>query len=478
MTRPRAAKRCCRCLGEWRFGFNWPEGFVCRSCETRATTQKGRCPGCSDENASLVGRDADGQAICADCAGITTSYWCTTCGREDQTWFAATCMSCSVARQLTDTLDDGTGHVAPFLVPLFDRLVAAPRPVASMQWVRKPMVAERLSALARGAVPLTHDGIDTFAARPEPRAPPGTAPRPRPPASARDKYLAAFETWTTRRLATIDDPTTAGEIERYLAWHQLRVLRLRSEAGPLRASVANSARDQTDAGVRFLAFLADVRARALRELRQADVDAWFAEASNPHAARDFLVFARAQRRCPRVVIPEPSRRSAFGASVERLATIARRLVDDETIDLPDRVAGLLVVLLAQPVTRICRLHAGQVVGDGTAMALQLGTDPIPVPDGLAVLLRRLATNRTDTDYLFPGGRPGHPVTAAWMTTRLNRLDITRLERQGALTRLLGQVPAAIVARATGYYLEASTSRASLAGDSFANYARLKTAAGR
>jgi hypothetical protein len=65
-----------------------------------------------------------------------------------------------------------------------------------------------------------------------------------------------------------------------------------------------------------------------------------------------------------------------------------------------------------------------------------------------------------------------------MTARLNRLGITRLERQGALTRLLGQVPAAVVARATGYSLEGSTSRAALAGNSFANYAALKAAQGR
>ena len=477
MTRPRAAKRCCRCLESWRFGFNWPEGFVCRSCETRASAHRGRCLGCHDDERVLVGRDADGRAICVDCAGITTSYRCTTCGKEDRTWFAGTCMSCSVARKLTITLDDGTGRVAPFLVPLFDRLVAAPKPVASMTWIRKPMVAERLSALARGAVPLTHDGVDTFApgqSREHLREllqDVGLLPQ-------RDKYLAAFEAWTAHRLATIDDPAAAGEIERYLSWRQLRVLRLRAEAGPLRAAVVNAARDQTDAGVRFLTFLADVRGHALKELTQADVDAWFVKASNPHAARDFLVSARAQRRCTPVAIPESPRRSASGATAEHLAAIARRLLDDETIDLPDRVAGLLVVLLAQPVTRICRLLAGQVVDDGTSVALQLGTDPIPVPGELAVLLRRLVADRSATDHLFPGGRPGQPVTAAWMTARLNRLGITRLERQGALTRLLGQVPAAVVARATGYSLEGSTSRAALAGNSFANYAALKAAQGR
>jgi hypothetical protein len=134
---------------------------------------------------------------------------------------------------------------------------------------------------------------------------------------------------------------------RYLAWHQLRILRLRAEAGPLAAHMVNTARDHTDAGVRFLTFLAE-RGHTLGQLDQADIDDWFSTASNPHAARDFIVFARARRRCAAVVIPEPPRRSAPGASPQRLAAIVRRLLDDDTIELSDRVAGLLVVLLASP----------------------------------------------------------------------------------------------------------------------------------
>jgi hypothetical protein len=65
-----------------------------------------------------------------------------------------------------------------------------------------------------------------------------------------------------------------------------------------------------------------------------------------------------------------------------------------------------------------------------------------------------------------------------MTARLNRLGITRHERQGALTRLLSEVPAAIVARATGYSLEASARRSAQAGTAFASYAGLKAADAR
>lgn len=479
MTRPRAAKVCIRCQGSWRFGFTWLEGFVCRSCVSRAAGVRGTCAGCGDGDRLLIGRDVDGRAVCVDCAGITTPFRCTTCGREDRTWFAHTCVACSLARHLPEVLDDGTGQLSPALLPLATHLVSSPSPLAAMHWVRKPKVSERLQSLARGSVPLTHEGIDTMAADQsrehlrELLQTTGILPM-------RDKYLAAFEAWTQHRLATIDDPAARGEIERYLSWRQARVLRIRAEAGPLPAQAANTARDQTDAAVRFLFFLGNDRHRTLVELTQADVDDWFSSASNPGGARDFLVFAIGRRRCPRVKIPEHPRRSSPGCAPERLATISRHLLTDETIDLVDRVAGLLVVLLAQPVTRIASLETRHVNEGEDGLTLRIGVDPFPVPDALAMLLHRLIDARptTDTPYLFPGGRPGQHLTAAMLTMRLNQLGITRHERQGALSRLVAQVPSAIVARATGYSLEASARRSAQGGTEWATYAALKSADSR
>jgi hypothetical protein len=475
VTRPRTAKICSRCQGSWRFGFNWPEGYVCRSCVTRATKVRGICPGCGTGRL-LVGRDGDGRAACVDCSGITTSFRCATCGAEGQTWFSKTCVTCSLRRRLTETLDDGTGQPVPALQPLADYLLTTPSPIAAMHWARKPKVTQRLTALARGEVPLTHEGIDTM--------PPGqsrehlrellqvTGILP-----MRDKYLAAFEAWTQRRLTTIDDPAARGEVERYLSWRQARALRIRAAAGPVLAQAVNAARDQTDAAIRFLAFLSNRQGHPLAELTQADVDDWFSSVSNSQAARDFLVFAIERRCCPRVKIPDRGRRSSPGCAPERLATITHRLLTDESADLGDRVAGLLVVLLAQPVTRIASLETHNVVEDGDGLALRIGIDPFPVPDALAVLLRRLvdAQPRTDSPHLFPGGRPGQHLTAAMLTARLNRLGITRNERQGALSRLVAEVPSAIVARATGYSLEASARRSAQGGIEWTTYAALKAA---
>jgi hypothetical protein len=158
----RAAKLCSRCAKRWRFGFTWPEGYVCRSCVTRALKISGTCPGC-EEKRLLVGRDGEDRPICVDCAGITTCFVCSTCGQEGQQWYTRTCLSCSLTRRLGALLDDGTGQVAPALVPMFEKITSMANPISAMTWLNKPAVRRRLAALADGSTPLTHEGIDTMA---------------------------------------------------------------------------------------------------------------------------------------------------------------------------------------------------------------------------------------------------------------------------------------------------------------------------
>lgn len=477
MSWQRPAKLCCRCQGHWRFGFNWPEGYVCRSCVTRATKLYGCCPGCSGERL-LVGRDSAGEAICVDCAGITTSFTCSTCGREGRTWHTRTCLSCSLERRLKAMLNDGSGRVAPALLPLFDKLVAAANAESVMSWISKPAVRERLSSLALSKTPLSHEGIDTMAGAQgreflrELLVELGLLPY-------RDKYLAAFESWRVRRLASIDEPQVAREIALYLAWRHSRDLTVRAEAGRVPAQAANLARDKTDAAVRFLAFLSE-RGVTLAELRQEDVDVFFATVPNARVAVDFLAFAMAHRRCPRVQLARHRSRSSPGCSLAQLNAIVRRLLEDESIALADRVAGLIVLLFAQLLTRVVALTVDDITEADGALLLSLGEDPVVLPEPVAELVsryllerRNMNTTNTTTRYLFPGRRPGEHLIAPQLAWRLRRLGITKHERQGALTHLLNEVPAAVVAKATGYSLGTTTVRASQAGTSWASYVALK-----
>jgi hypothetical protein len=216
VTRPRAAKLCVRCDKYWRFGWNWPEGYVCRSCLEHALKIRGGCPGCGQDRL-LPGRDDHGRAICVDCAGITTSFICATCGHEGKQWYRRTCLSCSLVRRLRAVIDDGTGQVPEHLQPLVDKLASMANPISGLTWLNKADVKARLAGLADGSFPLTHAGVDAM---------PGAQGReflrellidvgmlP-----TQDKYLAAFERWQTGRLSSIDDPAARREIARYLRW--------------------------------------------------------------------------------------------------------------------------------------------------------------------------------------------------------------------------------------------------------------------
>jgi site-specific recombinase XerD len=401
---------------------------------------------------------------------------------EAKHYYTTTCFHCSLRRRLAMILDDGTGCLAPALQPLADAIAGVAAPEQVMAWVGKPAVQRRLSQLATGEVPLTHDGIDTLEG-PQGREylrelliDTGLLER-------RDKYLAAFAAWCPKRLASIEDEVARRDVEMYLNWRHMRDLRVRSEAGRLTATAANMARDTTDSGVRFLAFLA-LRGQVLAQARQEDLDEFFASQRSAENARDFITWAIKRRRCPKLVLPTPKRTHNAGCPPEQVAELAQRLLADESLSLGDRAAGLIVVLFAQPVTRVCALRTEHVREEAGRMLLELGPEPVEVPPPAASVIATYASDRwhmrtanKTSDWLFPGVRPGEHVIPMQMRHRLRQIGIDQSVRKGALDYLISEVPSAVVARVTGYNAGTTAARAKLAGGEWASYVRLKQAAG-
>ncbi|WP_236076353.1 hypothetical protein [Streptomyces coffeae] len=79
-----------------------------------------------------------------------------------------------------------------------------------------------------------------------------------------------------------------------------------------------------------------------------------------------------------------SRRAALSED-ERLDALGRLLTDTE-IPTRLRVAGVIVLLYAQPVSRIVPLTVDDVIRDSGAVLLRLGEPASPVPAPVAVLL--------------------------------------------------------------------------------------------
>ena len=141
---------------------------------------------------------------------------------------------------------------------------------------------------------------------------------------------------------------------------------------------------------------------------------------------------------------------------------ARRLLHDDTLASEHRLAGLLVLLYAQQPATISRLTIDDIDVNSDHVALRLGREPVVVPEPLADLARQLVANRQghakigehgSSPWLFPGGRPGHPISSYRLTERLRQIGLQpSQDRSTALFQLASELPAALLARLLGIHI--------------------------
>ncbi|WP_262697950.1 MULTISPECIES: hypothetical protein [Streptomyces] len=144
-----------------------------------------------------------------------------------------------------------------------------------------------------------------------------------------------------------------------------------------------------------------------------------------------------------------------------------------------RVAGVIVLLYAQPLTRAVRLTVDDVVHDGEAVPLRLGEPASPVPAPVAaLLLEHLATRsnmNTATNpasrWLFPGRRTGQPLGSNHLSALLNKADIPIAAARGAAIRQqLLELPAPVLADALGYHDKTTSRLRNETGGTWSRYA--------
>lgn len=163
---------------------------------------------------------------------------------------------------------------------------------------------------------------------------------------------------------------------------------------------------------------------------------------------------------------------------QRLSAL-RRLLTDEQIPLLTRVAATMVLLYAQPLTRILLLTIEDVIHENEHVALRLGDPATPVPEPFAALLMRhldqrlnltTATNQ-DSRWLFPGRRGGQPMATDTIERRLRGHQIAVLNsRTSALRQLVLQAPAPVVAKMLGYTDQQTARLAAAVGSPWSRYA--------
>lgn len=162
----------------------------------------------------------------------------------------------------------------------------------------------------------------------------------------------------------------------------------------------------------------------------------------------------------------------------RIAAL-RHLVTDETVPLRSRIAGSLILLYAQPVSRIVRLTIDDILHDGDHTLLRLGEPPTPVPEPLAGLLRAYLEDRPNMAtaanpaslWLFPGRRAGQAMDPGSLRDLLQEIGIpAQSGRTAAIRQVVLQMPPPVVAQALGYHHNSTTRIAAEAGSPWSGYA--------
>jgi hypothetical protein len=383
-------------------------------------------------------------------------------------------------RRVDELLTDDTGQVHPELRTLHDALVGVDRPATALSWLSRSAAISVLGELAAGTRPLTHATLDEL---------PATKTLSHLRAvlvatdalPARDEHLAQLETWTSHTVAACADPDDRQVLHRYAVWHVLRRLRHRTRNGSTTANQAAFARGHIQAAGAFLDWLT-ARRLSLATSTQRDLDAWMAAASAAQQGRTgpFVRWAKRQK-LTGLDFPATGWNGPTGVlDTEGRWEQARRLLHDDTLPLKHRVAGLLIVLYAQQPATVSRLSIDDIDNSDKKVTIRLGREPITLPEPVADLVRQLVADRRGharignqghSPWLFPGGRPGQPISSYQLTERLRQTGLQPGQaRSTALFQLASELPAAILARLLGIHISVAVKWQRASSGDWTNYA--------
>src|SRR5439155_9498065 len=285
--------------------------------------------------------------------------------------------------------------------------------------------------------------------------------------------------WIAKATTRITDPDERGIVRQFATWHHLRRLRQSTQrTGPATYHQIDAIRTEVRAAIALMAWLR-ARGTSLADCCQADIDTWLTDGPwLRYTAGSFLRWAAARRHAHAVEIPAPPRDAvAPFITQDRRWSLLRRLLHDTDIELADRVGGLLVLLFAQPCSRIVRLTTEHVQPREDGVTLTLGTKPVALPQPVDDLVAQLAHQRRDKHahgaktWLFPGAVAGQPLSAEQLTHRLNALGVRiRPARNTTLMDLASDVPAVVLSHLLGLDVRTTTDWVRIAGAPGAEYA--------
>lgn len=467
---------CARCGRKIpRVAVTWPEGRLCNICYYNAVHTRGVCPECLQDRLLPGPASAGGGPICATCAEIPHDFHCDSCDTEAGHHRGRLCARCALRADLHQVLGGEPEH--PALRGLVDALCASERPESILVWKRSPKVQTLLRGLGDGTIPISHEGLDAVPGKPTEHIRAllqhhGLLPY-------RDAYLHRFEEWIAVKLeglpAEVRQP-----VQHFATWHHLRNIRAKSEAGANTRGPVHSAKQEITETVKFLTWLHQTHHRTAATCTQQDADEWLAGGPTTRTMiRNFFQLAKKSRVNTGVTVAHRTPRSSPSLSQEQRLAWIRELLTGTSESLPYRVAGMLLLLYAQPLVKVVTLTTEAIAESPHGMRIQLGRHPVDVPEPFANMIRQHRDARpnlrtaagTDSPWMFPSilaGRHLHPNT---VMDRLRALGVNLLgARNSALGELVLQCPPSLVADALGYSHHVAFLHAEKSAEPWARYA--------
>ena len=240
-----------------------------------------------------------------------------------------------------------------------------------------------------------------------------------------------------------------------------------------------AAKQEITETTKFLSWLHATYQRTAAECTQHDIDEWVAGGHTTRTAiRTFVVKTLPSfNRTPITMEFRVPKTTPTISQEQRLAWI-RELLAGTSESLQYRVAGVLILLYAQPLKRIAALRTDAVDDNRDPMTITFGKHPVDVPEPFAALLREHLRNRpnlrtgsdSSSPWFFPGNRAGDHVHVDTIMHRLRQLGLSNLGgRNRALDELVIECPPPIVADALNYSYQVATKHAAAAGEPWARY---------
>lgn len=455
---------------------------LCNRCYVRHARPRRQCGGCGKVKV-VNRRAADGSPdLCNACHWAVVAY-CTRCGDtapgRGGSGGAHVCLACIARERLDAVLAGPDGRVPAALAGLREAFFSAEQPRTVFTWLDRSPGARVLRLLATGGLALDHEALDGLAQTPSLRhlrqllVATGALPE-------RDDRLAALERVVRDTAASMANAEDARLLRGFGNWRVLARLRARRGGPPSPLAVKNAKRVFM-LGAEFLRSLHD-EGLSLADCGQAGLDRWLAEGSaDRRRVRYLLAWAAERGAAPRLALPVDSTRGRpAAADGEGRWADARRLLHDDGLDPADRVVGALVVLYAQPLTRIAALRPEDVVEVDGQVHLDLGRDHVFMPEPLGGFLRDLPWRRQvgpsghapgAERWLFPGRQAGRHQHPDYLGQRLRAIGIRpRASRTQALLQLGAQVPARAMADLLNLNLSTAVRWNKAAGADWTTYA--------